>query len=230
MVTVQREPTPEVEEDGVKTTPRMAGDEVVFDGIKPSTDVGQTVSGIVGVPRKKKKSTYMKLVSIPEVAVVCLVVVIVSQSQGFLDPTVEPHFRQYGLGTHFVGFVFLLMSAAYAILSPIVGWIAGKIENKFPLMIIGLIISAVGLALIGPSSFIGMQPSAGLSSFAMVIMGLAYAVAFIPTFECLLVFAVDHGFPDNVKTYSLVSGLWSSMYSLGCVSYLSLSDPLSLPL
>lgn len=207
------------------------GNEVIFDGIQSRNDVDETGSRIV-VPRKKKKSTYLKLVSIPEVAVVCMVVVIVSQSQGFLDPTVEPHFRQYGLGTHFVGFVFLLMSAAYAILSPIVGWIAGKIENKFPLMIIGLIISAVGLALIGPSSFIGMEPSAGLSSVAMVIMGLAYAVAFIPTFECLLVFAIDHGFPDSVKTYSLVSGLWSSMYSLGYVhsNQIDLTNQSSFPL
>lgn len=212
---VQKESTPEIEEDGIKSAPGIE-DEAVLNGFKSSPEVDEAGSRVL-TAKRKKKSTYLKLVSIPEVAVVCMVVVIVSQSQGFLDPTVEPHFRQYGLGTHFVGFVFLLMSAAYAILSPFVGWIAGKIENKFPLMIIGLIISAVGLALIGPSSFIGMEPSAGLSSFAMVIMGLAYAVAFIPTFECLLVFAIDHGFPDSVKTYSLVSGLWSSMYSLGLV-------------
>lgn len=49
------------------------------------------------VPNHKiSSSSYLKLITIPEVAVVCLVVVVVSQSQGFLDPTVEPHFRQYG--------------------------------------------------------------------------------------------------------------------------------------
>ena len=126
---VQKESTPEIEENGIQTTPGI-GDEVVFSGDKSSPEVGETGSTIVVPRKKKKKSTYMKLVSIPEVAVVCMVVVIVSQSQGFLDPTVEPHFRQYGLGTHFVGFVFLLMSAAYAILSPIVGWVAGKIETS----------------------------------------------------------------------------------------------------
>ena len=168
--------------------------------------------------RKASKFTYGKLISIPEVAVVSLVVVVVSQSQGFLDPTVEPHFRQYGLGAQFVGFVFLIMSAAYAIFSPITGWIASKMENKFPLMIIGLFLSAVGLSLLGPSDFIPLDPAVWLTSFAMVIMGLAYAVAFIPTFESILDYAIDNGFPDEVKTYSLVSGLWSSMYSLGEVT------------
>lgn len=114
-----------------------------------------------------------------------------------------------------MGFVFLLMSAAYAILSPITGWIASKMDNKFPLMICGLFLSSVGLSLLGPSGFVPLDPAVWLTSVAMVIMGLAYAVAFIPTFESILIFAVMNGFDDNVRTYSLVSGLWSSMYSLG---------------
>jgi MFS family permease len=164
-------------------------------------------------------TSYFSLVTIPQVAVISLVVVVVSQSQGFLDPTVEPHFRQYNLGTTgFVGIVFLLMSFAYAVLSPITGWIATKMENKYPLMIIGLLLSSLGLVLLGPSSFIPVTPNVWMSTISMVIMGFAYAVAFIPTFECILDLAIEKGFADNVKTYSLVSGLWSSMYSLGEVS------------
>ena len=165
------------------------------------------------------KTSYFSLISIPQVAVISLVVVVVSQSQGFLDPTVEPHFRhQYDLGTGFVGIVFLLMSFAYAILSPITGWFATKMDNKYPLMIIGLLLSAVGLVLLGPSWFIPLSPNPWISTTSMVVMGFAYAIAFIPTFECILDLAVEKGFADNVKTYSLVSGLWSSMYSLGEVS------------
>jgi len=163
-------------------------------------------------------SSYWSLITIPQVAVISMVVVVVSQSQGFLDPTVEPHFRQYNLGTSFVGVVFLLMSFAYAILSPITGWIATKMDNKYPLMIIGLLLSALGLVLLGPSWFIPMTPNVWISTISMIILGFAYAVAFIPTFECILDLAIEKGFGDNVKTYSLVSGLWSSMYSLGEVS------------
>lgn len=168
--------------------------------------------------KRKQKSSYLSLITIPEVAVVAVVVAVVSQSAGFLDPTLEPHFRQYNLGTNVVGFVFLAMSLSYAILSPFVGWIASKMENKLPLMIVGLLVSAVGLALLGPAWFLPLEPTVWLSVMAVVLMGFAHAIAFIPTFESILDIAIDKGFPDNVRTYSLVSGLWSSVYSLGEVT------------
>lgn len=168
--------------------------------------------------KRKQKTSYLSLVTIPEVAVVAVVVAVVSQSAGFLDPTLEPHFRQYNLGTNVVGLVFLAMSLAYAILSPFVGWAASKMDNKMPLMIAGLLLSAVGLALLGPAWFLPIGPTIWLSTLAVVLMGFAHAIAFIPTFESILDLAIDRGFPDNVRTYSLVSGLWSCVYSLGEVT------------
>jgi MFS family permease len=170
------------------------------------------------VVKRKRKSNYLTLVVIPEVAAVSVVVAVVSQSSGFLDPTLEPHFRQYQLGTNVVGFVFLAMSLAYAILAPIVGWIASKMDNTFPLMIVGLLVSAAGLVLLGPAWFLPLEPTVWLSFLAVVLMGFAHAIAFIPTFEAILDIALEKGFPDNVRTYSLVSGLWSSVYSLGEVT------------
>lgn len=161
------------------------------------------------------KNGYWSLITIPEVAVVCTVVVTVSQSQGFLDPTLEPHFRQYNISAEFVGLAFLLMSASYAILSPFIGKITSKFNNRYPLMIAGLIISFIGLILLGPSPFIPFNPNLWISSASMILIGFGYAIAFIPTFECILLLAIKKGFQDNVKTYSLVSGLWSCMYSLG---------------
>ena len=168
--------------------------------------------------QRKQKSSYLSLVTIPEVAVVAVVVTVVSQSAGFLDPTLEPHFRQYELGTNVVGLVFLAMSLSYAILAPFVGWLASKMDNKMPLMIAGLLLSAIGLALLGPAWFLPLPPSVWLSILAVIFMGFAHAIAFIPTFESILDLAIDKGFPDNVRTYSLVSGLWSSVYSLGEVT------------
>ncbi|CAG2174919.1 unnamed protein product, partial [Oppiella nova] len=61
----------------------------------------------------------------------------------------------------------------------------------------------------------------------MGLIGVAYAIAFIPTFESILDIALDKGFSDNISTYSLVSGLWSAMYSLGEVTGPSLGGWLS---
>jgi len=130
--------------------------------------------------------SYLKLIKIPQVLAVGTVVVICSNTISFLDPTIEPHFREMNVSPSYVSIVFLLMSVAYTICSPIVGWFAGYWDNKFPLMAIGLLISAGGLFLLGPSILLPIDPSLALSITAMVIIGISYAIAFIPTFECLL--------------------------------------------
>ena len=148
----------------------------------------------------------------------CIVLATATTTQGFLDPTIEPHFRQYGIHPEYVGLVFLTMSAAYAISSPISGWFAGRVESKAPLMVIGLMITALGYVLLGPSKFLQLEPSFWLSAVSMMIIGLAYSLAFIPTFEYILEAVIEKGLPDDVKTYSLVSGLWSCINSLGEVT------------
>lgn len=110
------------------------------------------------------------------------------------------------------------MSAAYAISSPGVGWFAGRLSNKSPLMVIGLIATSVGYLLLGPSQIIPVAPSFWISTSGMLILGLAYSFAFIPTFESILDTVIERGAPDDVVTYSLVSGLWSSVNSFGEVA------------
>ena len=128
----------------------------------------------------------MNLISIPQVIVVGIIVVFISQTISFLDPTIEPHFRSMNLSPTYVSLVFLLLSGAYTIFSPIVGWFGSNIENKFPIMAFGLFLSCDGLLLLGPSILLPIQPSLWLSIVSMVIIGIGYAIAFIPTFETIL--------------------------------------------
>ena len=110
----------------------------------------------------------------------------ISQTISFLDPTIEPHFRSMNLSPTYVSLVFLLLSGAYTIFSPIVGWFGSHIDNKFPIMAFGLFLSCDGLLLLGPSILLPIQPSLWLSIVSMVIIGIGYAIAFIPTFETIL--------------------------------------------
>ena len=50
-----------------------------------------------------------------------------------------------------VGLVFLLVSATYAIFSPIWGIITEKLDNTDGLMIVGLVVSGGALLFLGPS-------------------------------------------------------------------------------
>lgn len=108
---------------------------------------------------RRKRLSYAALLRMPQVLLICLVIIVISQSQGFLDPTVEPHLRRYGLKPHLVGLIFLLMSAAYAMTSPLIGWWSGRSQNKLAIMAVGCFITWIGLMLVGPSRFTHFEPS-----------------------------------------------------------------------
>ncbi|KAG8192957.1 hypothetical protein JTE90_028080 [Oedothorax gibbosus] len=171
--------------------------------------------------------SYKKLLSMPHVVVVCLILAVASQAQGFIDPTLEPHMRQYNLDTSIIGLLFLLLSAAYAISSPIVGWVSGKVENKYPIMIVGLILVTLAMLLLGPSDFLPIDGSLWLSIVALILLGFSFAAAYVPTFESMFIAAMNGGLEDDINTYSVVSGLWNSVYSLGEVTGPSLGGVLS---
>ncbi|GFX89217.1 MFS-type transporter SLC18B1 [Trichonephila clavipes] len=159
--------------------------------------------------------SYKKLLSMPHVIVVCLILVVASQAQGFIDPTLEPHMRQYNLDPSIIGLLFLLLSGAYGLSSPIVGWVSGKMENKYPIMIVGLSIITLSMLLMGPSEFLPFEGSLWLSVVALTLLGVSFATAYVPTFESLFIAAINGGLDDDINTYSVVSGLWNSVYSLG---------------
>lgn len=46
--------------------------------------------------------SYRKLLSMPHVIVVCFILAVASQAQGFIDPTLEPHMRQVSSLQYFI--------------------------------------------------------------------------------------------------------------------------------
>lgn len=49
----------------------------------------------------------------------------------------------------------------------------------------------------------------------LVIHGLGIGCVMVPTFIDALRSAIDAGFPDDLSTYGMLSGLWSSSFALG---------------
>lgn len=73
-----------------------------------------------------KSASIFCLFKIPSIIITGLVIVVVSNTWAFLDPTLEPHLRQFGLSTNQIGLVFLLFSSLYGIFSPLWGWVADR--------------------------------------------------------------------------------------------------------
>ncbi|CAG7827565.1 unnamed protein product [Allacma fusca] len=78
----------------------------------------------------------------------------------------------------------------YALSSPLWGYIADKMYHTWILMVIGLMCSAVGLLLLGPSPLIELPNTIWLNVVALIILGTSVSMALLPTFEALLDFAV----------------------------------------
>ncbi|XP_060517981.1 MFS-type transporter SLC18B1-like [Cylas formicarius] len=163
-----------------------------------------------------RKTSMLKLLKVPAVLVTGTAVVVVSSTWAFLDPTLEPHLRQFQLTSAKIGLIFLLFSGLYGISSPAWGWLADKLNNHWSMMVVGMFMSTVGLLLLGPCPFIPSFPSSlWLNLVALSILGISVALALMPTFQSVLNSAINGGCSDSIATYSVVAGIWSCMYSLG---------------
>ncbi|XP_026285558.1 MFS-type transporter SLC18B1 [Frankliniella occidentalis] len=167
----------------------------------------------------QSSSSLWQLLKVPSVLVTGLVIVVGSNTWGFLDPTLEPHLRQFSLSADQLGLVFLLTSGLYAIFSPIWGLLSDRVNHHWSLMVIGLLLCTVGLVLLGPFPLFAFLPNTlWLNLLALSILGVAMALTLLPTFQGLLDSAVDGGCVDELSTHSLVAGVWACMYSLGEVT------------
>ncbi|XP_022912884.1 MFS-type transporter SLC18B1-like [Onthophagus taurus] len=163
-----------------------------------------------------QSGSYLNILKLPSVIITCCVVVVVSATWGFLDPTLEPHLRMYNLNAANIGLIFLLLSATYGVFSPIWGFISDKIKSYWTLMPLGLISSSVVLLFLGPSPVLSfLSSSLLLTIISLSILGVFVAMSVMPTYQGILDGAIDGGFKDNLGTHSIVAGLWSSSYSLG---------------
>lgn len=163
-----------------------------------------------------RKESYFTLLKIPQVMIVSLILVVGSQSQGFVEPTLEPHMRQqFDVDTSIVGSFFLVMSAIFSICSPLVGFICMKTEQRIPIMIIGLIIMAGAQMFMGPAPFLGIPSNLWATLATVAVLGASFAFAYVPTMESMIRAATSGGMEEDIGTYALVSGWWNSMYSLG---------------
>lgn len=157
-----------------------------------------------------------KLLKVPAVIVTSIVVIIISSVWAFLDPTLEPHLREFNLSPEEIGLIFLLFSALYGISSPLWGWLTDKINNHWTMMVWGMLFSTLALLLLGPCPYIPfLKNTLWLNLIALSALGVFVALALLPTFQGLLKSAIDGGCEDSLATYSLVAGVWSGMYSLG---------------
>jgi len=165
----------------------------------------------------------LHILRIPAIIVVCFAIVIAALVWSILDPTLAPHIRSSGedVSSSVLGLLFLLLSAFYAVFSPVWGWLADRMSNCTLMLAGGFVLSGIGLLLLGPSpwlSFIGYtetdQPL-WLNIISLVILGISISLSLVPTFDKILDAVEKARIEESFAMYSIVAGVWSSCYALG---------------
>lgn len=164
-----------------------------------------------------------RVLRIPTILVVCFAVVVAALVWSVLDPTLAPHIQSSDedVSSSILGLLFLLLSAFYAVFSPVWGWLADRMTNCSPMLAGGFLLSAVGLLLLGPSpwlGFIGFTEASDplwLNVVALLILGISISLSLVPTFDKILGAVEKAGIEESFAMYSVVAGIWSSCYALG---------------
>ncbi|XP_052765930.1 MFS-type transporter SLC18B1-like isoform X2 [Mya arenaria] len=174
--------------------------------------------GSISKDVKQSQGSYTQIVCNANGIIISLTIISSTVMWSILDPTLEPFLRKFHLSPEIVGVLFLVMAAVYAASSPLWGWLSDKITDKRPLPIIGFMTACCGSLLIGPSPLLGLDANYSelwLVILSLVILGASSSLCSVPTFDMFLMTAQEQGLEDNTMTYSLVAGVWMSMYSLG---------------
>jgi len=160
-------------------------------------------------------SNVIAIMKIVPVAISALAVFSGATAIGFIAATLEPHIRQFELSPVLNGSMFIISGGVYGATAPIWGRLCDKV-GQTKLFIVGAAISVcISFTLLGPAPFIPMETSLWLCVVALVFQGIGAGGEIVCAFLGSLKEAVKHGYPDDLRTYGLVSALWSSAFALG---------------
>ncbi|EEB18796.1 synaptic vesicular amine transporter, putative [Pediculus humanus corporis] len=163
----------------------------------------------------KPKAGFKEIFKVPAVLLDALSVMSASSVLGFYSATLEPHIREFELSPITLGLMFVINGAFYAASAPFVGMLCDRKVNPKLLILAGSAFMVFSVLLVGPAPFIPIEKTLGLVIAGLVLEGFGMSCIVVSAFIDSLRSSVAGGFPDDIATYGLMSGLWASSFSLG---------------
>ncbi|RXG59967.1 MFS-type transporter SLC18B1 [Armadillidium vulgare] len=74
---------------------------------------------------------------------------------------------------------------------------------------------ALSFLFVGPAPFFPLEPTLPIVIGALLCHGVGFGAELVATFGGTQREAIKRGFPDNLDTYGLISGIWTSTFALG---------------
>ncbi|VVC34299.1 Major facilitator superfamily,Major facilitator superfamily domain [Cinara cedri] len=161
-------------------------------------------------------ASILQVLKIPGVLLAAASIIVTSMSIGFLSATLQPHLCKYfELSPMVLGLMFVINGGTYALTAPWWGWLCDKVLPAKVVTLLGCIILMIGFSLIGPVPFLNRPTEMHITILGLVLHGMGIGAQLVASFTDALRTAVQHGFPNNLETYGLISGLWTSTFALG---------------
>ncbi|XP_076365842.1 MFS-type transporter SLC18B1-like isoform X2 [Tachypleus tridentatus] len=118
-----------------------------------------------------------------------------------------------GLTPSVVGLLFIASGGIYAVGTPVWGYVYDKIFDSYLTMSTSSIVCAASFILLGPAPFLPLETTLWLVIIAQVLLGLGAGGKV--GFNHSLRVTVFRGFPDEIPTLTIVSGLFNCTLALG---------------
>ncbi|XP_065203816.1 MFS-type transporter SLC18B1-like [Planococcus citri] len=163
----------------------------------------------------KTTGKLLQILHVEGIPVCAATILSTSTTISFFQATLEPHIRQYDLTRVVVGLVFIVTGATYGSSAPWWGWLCDKYLKPKTVAVIGGLILIVGVSLVGPAPFMPFQGSLLLVIVGLFLHGLGIGARLVSSFADALQTAISSGLPNDIETYGMVSGLWTSSFALG---------------
>ena len=157
----------------------------------------------------------MKLMKIPGVLLSLLDTFFTSFGMGLIEAMMGFHLQSIGATINTVSTGFLIFGGGYMASNVVCGYIGDKFSNPTLLSIAGNIGLIIAYLMIGPLPFLPIKPNIPLSIIGMALFGFSMGMTYVSAFTRAEKSATRYGFPEDTKTYQLISALWIAFDKLG---------------
>ena len=172
--------------------------------------------------KKEKPSSWLifQILFTPSISFNFLFIFITSSHYFYFLPVIGPYLAsRYNIGVLTIGALLMVSEVSHLIVALPLGYIMNRWSSPFYYLIIGsgLVIHAIGIFLYVPSSIV--FPITGhflsLSFVANLIIGVGFALSYIPTMSVTLKRGENKFKSCPTSTSTIISGLVTGIYSFG---------------
>ena len=168
------------------------------------------------VAERENKTQMLSLLKDPIIGAYCMITLIVSATETFIDVTLEPHTRSLNLDLIYVSLFFLVYATFYSTAKLICGRLYDKgMLSAHVILLMGSFIALIGFLLYGPvPPFDALQVSWATFSASVTLEGIGLGSTIL-TFTLIYNRAIVIGCEDDMSTNGSVAAVWNASFSLG---------------